>query len=71
MSEIEAEIINRIKTNSKRISQLESSSPFTLLKKSTTGNPATGRSGDILINTFDLKAFIWAEGAWRELTTWV
>ena len=67
---ITGEIINRIKTNTKRISVLERSDSFSVIQKSTTGNPATGKLGEILINTFDNKAFIYADSDWREIASW-
>lgn len=37
--------------------------------KITTGDP-TGREGLMVINTFDNTFKIYADGAWRTLTTW-
>lgn len=39
------------------------------LTKTDTGDPASGYEGQIVINTFDNTAKIYAEGAWRAITT--
>ena len=41
----------------------------TILTKTTTGDP-TGAEGLFCINTQDNTFKIYAEGAWRSLTTW-
>lgn len=38
--------------------------------KTTTGDPATPASGDITINEADNAIKIYADGAWRTITTW-
>jgi hypothetical protein len=45
-------------------------SPYLVVTKATTGDPATADEFTILINTYDNKVKIWADGAWRQLATW-
>jgi hypothetical protein len=53
-----------------RVRQLERAETVNVIIKTTTGNPAAGLTGNLLINTFDNKAFIWADTGWREIGTW-
>lgn len=41
-----------------------------VITKGTTGDPASGYEGQMVINTFDNTLKCWAEGAWRQLVTW-
>lgn len=43
---------------------------FKLPVKATTGDPSSPEDGDVYVNTFDNKARLYADGAWRDLTTW-
>ncbi|KKN26531.1 hypothetical protein LCGC14_0873580 [marine sediment metagenome] len=38
--------------------------------KTDTGDPGSPTEGQIYVNTFDNKARVWADGAWRDLATW-
>jgi hypothetical protein len=38
--------------------------------KTTTGDPAAPIEGQLYVNTFDNKARVYADGAWRDLVTW-
>ena len=38
--------------------------------KTDSGDPASGRSGDFCENTFDNTLKVYADGAWRSITTW-
>jgi len=63
-------LIEKIKSMSKRIDELEALDQVTISVKTTTGNPATGVTGQFSINTFDNKAYIYADGDWREIASW-
>jgi len=41
-----------------------------VITKVNTGDPANSYEGQICINTYDNNVKIYAEGAWRTLTTW-
>ena len=38
--------------------------------KTTTGDPASPAEGQLIVNTFDNKIRVYADGAWRDLATW-
>ena len=38
--------------------------------KTTAGDPASPTEGQIYVNSFDNKVKVYADGAWRDLTTW-
>lgn len=45
-------------------------SPYLIITKSTTGDPASASEFTMYVNTFDNKVKIWADGAWRQLASW-
>jgi len=63
-------IASSIQRLARRVESLEAADSISIVIKSTTGNPATGKTGDILINTFDNKVKMYAEAGWREMATW-
>ena len=60
----------RTKDLTKRVSNLESSTSIQLITKTTTGNPAPGYEGQMVINTFDNNLKIYADSGWRTLVSW-
>ena len=42
----------------------------TIVIKTTTGDSANGKSGQIVINTFDNSIKMYADGGWRTLASW-
>ena len=60
----------RTKDLTKRVSNLESSTSIQLITKTTTGNPATGHEGQMVINTFDNTLKMYADSGWRTLANW-
>jgi len=64
------EMANTIKSMDRRIRQLERAESLNVIMKATTGNPATGITGNLLINTFDRKIFLYADAGWRQIASW-
>lgn len=54
----------------KRIVVLETQQQVTIVVKTSTGDPSTGATGQMIINTVDNTLKQWADGAWRQLVTW-
>jgi len=63
-------IVAAILRLARRVESLEAADSVSVIIKTTTGNPATGKTTDILINTFDNKVFMYADGDWRQMATW-
>lgn len=53
----------------RELNELKNIPPDYVIIKTTTGD-ATGREGLRMINTFDNKYKVYADGAWRQLATW-
>jgi hypothetical protein len=70
IEEVLSGIIDKLEEISSRTSRLEQVEPVSILIRGTTGLPATGRTGQILINTIDNKAYLYADAGWREIATW-
>lgn len=70
----ELDIIRRITEKiidlENRVKQLESLETFNVTIKTTTGDPATGVTGNIVVNTVDNNIKAWADSAWRSLASW-
>lgn len=43
---------------------------LTLTLKTDTGYPSSPNEADVVVNTFDNKASIYADAAWRDFLTW-
>jgi hypothetical protein len=43
---------------------------FTMITKTTTGDPPSAPSGTICINTYDNSISMYADSGWRVLSTW-
>ncbi len=70
MPDILEEFAQRIKELANRITRTESRESINFIIKTTTGTPAGGRTGNVCINTFDNKAYLYADGDWRQIASW-
>jgi hypothetical protein len=52
------------------VSQKVTMGTLILPVKTTTGDPASPVEGQIYVNTYDNKVRVYADGAWRDLSTW-
>lgn len=66
----EEALYNKIVELERRMSALESENGVRIFIKDTTGDPSTGNTGVICINTFNNNIKIYAEGAWRTIGTY-
>jgi hypothetical protein len=60
-------LINKINEMEEKIDRLQSLEFVTIVLKDTAGDPATGYTGQILINTNDNKIKIWGWAGWRQV----
>jgi len=58
-------LVERIKSLEERIGILESLEFMTVTIKTDTGDPATGYTGQVVVNTFDNTVKGWADSGWR------
>ena len=70
MEEIIQNLQDRITALEKQLIEIGSNQPPRIRKKITTGDFASGVTGDIQINEFDNTLKYYAEGAWRSAFTW-
>jgi len=68
--ELDQAIIDKLVAQQKRIEDIEAYPAFTYTIKIDTGDPATGKSGEMVENTFDNTLKVWADGAWRQIASW-
>jgi hypothetical protein len=68
--ELDQAIVNKLIEIQKRIEDIEGYPAFTYTIKTDTGDPATGKSGAMVENTFDNTLKVWADGAWRQIASW-
>lgn len=71
-SDPELDVIGRTikltKELEQRVEVLESQEHATV--RIVTSDPATGYTGQFIVNTATNRAKMWAEGAWREIAAW-
>lgn len=53
-----------------RVRHLEAADAVIVIVKATTGDPATGRSGQFVVNTFDNTLKAYGDGGWRQIAMW-
>lgn len=70
MLNVQSSLISKINDLRARVAELEAQQQVTILIRNETGNPTTGGVGQIVINPLDKTINMWADGDWRELTTW-
>lgn len=64
------QIVTTLVELEKRVTALETQQQVTLIVRTVTGDPITGKTGQAIINTVDNTLKWWADGGWRELATW-
>lgn len=62
-------LIDLVKRLERRIETLESLEFVTITIKTDTGDPATGYTGQIVVNTFDNTIKGWGDGGWRTIAS--
>lgn len=67
---VQGTIVGAINDLRARVDNLEAQQQVTIIVRNQTGNPASGATGQIIINTVDNNAKIWGEGNWREIASW-
>ena len=67
--EVLREMIDKIKKMEKEIETLKSFENVTATIKTTAGDPATGVTPQIVINTNDNTVKMWADGGWRTMAS--
>lgn len=67
---VQGSLVAKINDLRARVSELEAQQQVTILVRHETGSPSNGGVGQILVNTLDQNISMWADGSWRELTTW-
>lgn len=66
--DVMTKMVEKIKELEDRVNLLESQEHASV--RIVTADPATGYSGQIIINTTLNRIKGWAEGAWREMAAW-
>ena len=68
--ELLQDLQNQIEALKSRLNTLEGNTTIDLRIKTTTGDYASGVSGNFVINTFDNTYKAYADGGWRTLVSW-
>lgn len=62
-------LVDMVKSLEERVETLESLEFVTITIKATTGDPATGYTGQIIVNTFDNTIKGWGDSGWRTMAS--
>jgi len=65
--DIPRRITDILKEMNERLDRLEAQENPSVIIKSTAGDPATGYTGQIVVNTNDNKIKMWGWGGWRQI----